>query len=52
MAKKKIKDFTLGEWKEICDKKPKHCPFRCAYCPIVFMTREHLEQEIEVEDEK
>lgn len=54
MAKKKIKDLTLGEMYEIC------CKHDCPNCPIETLvcaykhsihSLEDLEEEIEVENE-
>ena len=56
MAKKKIKDLTLGEMTEICKKYSNEFGFnRCAECPfhncnIPYLSK-YLDYKIEVEDD-
>ena len=51
--KKKVKDFTIGEWHEICRKCPNICCEGCVFedcCPFNQLSQKDLETEIEVEE--
>lgn len=53
MAKKKIKDFTIGEINEMCRKSKNcdDCPFAPHCSNFMTYTDKELEQEIEMEKE-
>ncbi len=54
--KKKLKDFTIGEMKAICEKHDDcaTCPFvNFEYCSYMWaIGNEHLEEEFEIEGEE